>query len=70
MSQHNYDLAVIAVIAVCICLPILWCLWNAIRITYRWYRDNRPRRMATRTTVNPFDDDRSSQRNFKRMMRS
>ena len=47
MSQHNYDLAVIAVIAACIGRPILWFLWNVARITRRWYRGSRPRRMAT-----------------------
>lgn len=43
--------------------------WCAVSF-YRWYKAGPPSRMATRTTVKPFDDDRSSQRNFKRMMRS
>jgi hypothetical protein len=40
MSQHNYDLAVISVIAACIGRPILLCLWNVARITYCADSDN------------------------------
>jgi hypothetical protein len=65
-----YDMTLVFALLALIAGLALWCLWNAGRIAYQWYRDNRPRRMATRTTVKPFDDDRSSQRNFKRMMRS
>jgi hypothetical protein len=47
-------------------LGIAWLLIRAVRGCVRYYRDNRP--MATRVTRKPFDDDRSSQRNFKRIV--
>ena len=60
---------------------ILWLLFAGIRGGYRYYHDCKPKRMATRIDCKSkrmatridcksLDDDRSSQRNFKRIMRS
>ena len=43
-----YDMTLVFALLALIAGLALWCLWNAGRIVYQWYRDNRPRRMATR----------------------